>query len=74
MADAPAPYPPHRRGERYRMLAMPVASPDRTPAEPAKPMRRDGRPPVPLWRTLPGLAAPAERSPDEMVTDWQAWP
>lgn len=71
----PAPYPPVVPGTKFRRIPFPVEAPPRVPAEPGKLTRRDGRPPVPLHRTLPGLPGPAApRSPDEMVSDWAPWP
>lgn len=52
------------------MVEMPVEAPNRTP-RPLTATRRDGAT-VDIRRSL-GLPADA-RSPDELVTDWEAWP
>ena len=66
----PAPYPDPRAGERFRMLKMPVESPKRESARPAKNERRSGGT-CDVRRTVAGLAPRGERSPDEYVTDWR---
>ncbi len=67
-----APYPPHKKGEKYREIPFPVESPDRT-SKPMMAKRRDGRE-VDLMATIGAAPKVAVRSPDELVGDWTAWP
>lgn len=67
--DPPAPYPDDD-AVKVRMVEMPVEAPNRAP-RPLTATRRDGAT-VDIRRSL-GLPADA-RSPDELVTDWEAWP
>ena len=67
-----APYPPHRKGEKYREIPFPVESPDRTP-RPTKVKRASGGT-CDLMATLGAAPKVAVRSPDEQVSDWTPWP
>jgi hypothetical protein len=67
--DEPAPYPPEEPGTRLRRIPFPVASPERK-RKPMRATRTDGTE-VDIMATL-GARSPADRSPDEMVSDWRA--
>jgi hypothetical protein len=70
VADEPAPYPPHVKGEKYRELPFPVESPDRDEPEPVKVPRKSGGECDPL-ATLGMRSKPVPKSPDEYVSDWR---